>query len=343
MIFELRSRTNYHSIRLRADIEEMFRGESVASGWQPVVAEFSEKLPRRRVGDFPRWGSIPVFSEQAAEALADILGSSGELLPIRCDGISLRAFNVTRVADILDEERSDLERFSSGRVMRISRYEFDARKIPADLSIFKLPSRLPSRVFVTDLFVRRVQDADLRGFRFEQLWPAEPKMEQELRPPKSLDELMNRDAQGELEDDFDTELWHMLCDRITSIESLRAWPEPVRAYYASRLLEWEVGNGGFAQAAMNIPEWFEEAAKGYEVLGKPQCAALIRRASTLAKRETEAISKAGVTLEKAFEYFDEGHFEEFDNQLDNVGWWSDEDRVDFVRANRAAFSDTKRL
>ena len=93
---------------------------------------------------------------------------------------------------------------------------------------------------------------------------------------------------------------------------------------------------------MNIPEWFEEAARGYDLLGKPRCATLIRKAAVLAEREKKKIAKAKVSIEKAFEYFGEGRFEEFDTRLDEIGFWSDCDRVDFVRSNRESFSDGKK-
>jgi hypothetical protein len=90
---------------------------------------------------------------------------------------------------------------------------------------------------------------------------------------------------------------------------------------------------------MNIAEWFEEAAKGYSALGKPQCAELIRRASETAARESSRIRAAKETIETAFAYFDEGAFDEFDAQLDALGWWAEEVRIDYVRRNRDAFSD----
>lgn len=339
MIFELRSRTNYHSIPRQLKVERRFSGEAIGGKWQPIKTKFADKLSRRKVGDFTEWGTIPVFSHNAVSALGEVLKANGELLPIQCNGIPLWVFNVTRTADILDEVHSEIHRFSDGRFMAISRYEFDASRIPADLCVFKLPPKHWSRVYVTDIFVKAVEDAGLKGFQFEQLWPHEPKVQIGAPAPESLDELMRRDELDELEDDFDTELWELLRKRITTVESLQAWPEPVRVYYASRLLEWEVGNGGFAQAAMNIPEWFEEAAKGYEVLGKPKCAARIREAAEFAASEADALSEAGVSLESAFEYFDEAAFENFDSQLDKLGWWAEEDRIDFVRANRTAFND----
>gem|GEM_PF-4162525 len=66
------------------------------------------------------------------------------------------------------------------------------------------------------------------------------------------------------------------------------------------------------------------------------------KAEVLAEREKKKIAKAKVSIEKAFEYFGEGRFEEFDTRLDEIGFWSDCDRVDFVRSNRESFSDGKK-
>src|SRR5690349_14281519 len=80
---------------------------------------------------------------------------------------------------------------------------------------------------------------------------------------------------------FDAELWLLLVRRIHDLVDLGGYPLEVRVYFASRLLEADVDNGGFAQAAFNIPEWFGPAADGYEALGKPVMAALIREAAAV--------------------------------------------------------------
>ena len=158
---------------------------------------------------------------------------------------------------------------------------------------------------------------------------------------KSVREIVERDQRGEYQDwtRFDDALWGALCRIVDSPASIDWLPEPVWVYFATRYLEWEVGNGGFAQAAMNIPEWFEPAARGNEILGKPELAALIRDASELAVEESERIQEAYAGgLESAFEYFSEGVFEQFDSQLDEIGWWCDEDRIAYVRENRESFA-----
>ena len=87
---------------------------------------------------------------------------------------------------------------------------------------------------------------------------------------------------------------------------------------------------------MNIAEWFEPAAMGYELLGKSELADFVRNAAKLAKSEESNIDEArDGGLEDAFEYFREGVFDEFDNRLDEIGWWKNDPlRLDYVRKHR---------
>jgi hypothetical protein len=161
---------------------------------------------------------------------------------------------------------------------------------------------------------------------------------------ESIRTVMERDIQGQMTDyEFADGVWLAVCDLISEPQDLDKFPEPFSNYFATRLLEWEVGNGGFAQAAMNIPEWFEPAAVGYERLGKPHLTEFIRRASMLASKEQDRISVASKNLEDAFSYFREGVFDEFDNQLDEIGWWMDEFRIKYVRQNREAFLELEKI
>jgi hypothetical protein len=154
--------------------------------------------------------------------------------------------------------------------------------------------------------------------------------------------VLERDSRGEFADwsEFDDALWRAVCDVVNDPCDIARFPESFQFYYATRLLEWDVGNGGFAQAAMNYPEFFELAARGYEALGKGYLASFVREASILAERERTNIDGAREGgLENAFEYFREGVFDKFDERLEEVGWFTnDEDRLNYVRANREVFA-----
>jgi len=160
---------------------------------------------------------------------------------------------------------------------------------------------------------------------------------------QSMRDVIERDKNGEFKrwEDLDDTVWGVLCDIVDfdTPDSIVTYPEPVWVYFTTRYLEWGVGNGGFAQAAMNIPDWFELAAKGNEILGKPQLAALIRSVAEFSISERKQIDTARQGgLESAFEYFREGAFDQFDEQLDEIGWWCDEERVEYVRAHRDQFA-----
>ena len=115
----------------------------------------------------------------------------------------------------------------------------------------------------------------------------------------SVSRLMHLDETGlvgEGAHGSDDQLWLLLTARIETPEDAATRPEPVWVYVASRWLEWVVGNGGFPQAAYNIPEWFELGELAYRKLG------LDAAAEPIARREapTVAASRHAVHGRRAF-------------------------------------------
>ncbi len=147
--------------------------------------------------------------------------------------------------------------------------------------------------------------------------------------------ILERDRQGEYpdQDDLTDALWRAGCDLEISVPT-DGQPDPVTVYFATMVLELQVSNGGFAQAAMNVPQWFEPAARSYEMLGRPKLAAFVRDAAEVERREKERIDVARAGgIEDAFAYFREETFHNFDDRLEEVGLWeNDELRLAYVRA-----------
>ena len=158
----------------------------------------------------------------------------------------------------------------------------------------------------------------------------------------TVDALLDHDAASPLENSlFDTELWMLLSARITHPAELEDYPHPVGVYLASRWLEWEVGNGGFAQAAYNIPEWFELAAIGYAALGKPKAVALIGEALQMLTEEHEALKEKGLlnrpAIHEVFQHFSASAMSLLDDRIPDDEWWIDDERVEYVRKHRDSF------
>ena len=148
-----------------------FDGRPMADGWSALEVAVLIEEPRDAelpASDFP-WlvGSPPVFSARAAEALADLLKGRGELLPLAFEEGEYYAFNVTRLSNALDEERSEFEYYPDGGIMEIVRHTFLPERLVGE-TIFKLPQ---SGVYeyVTDPFVERVREAGLTGFLFDRI------------------------------------------------------------------------------------------------------------------------------------------------------------------------------
>jgi hypothetical protein len=136
---------------------------------------------------------------------------------------------------------------------------------------------------------------------------------------RSPAEVMALDEAGELDDEaLDDGLWMALLGAGVSSETLSSHPAGVRMFYATRLVEWEVGNGGFSQALENARECLEEAIAGYEMLGDHESTELLQRA---------------IERSKALEALDE--------ELEGPPWegvpWGDARRLAYVRAHRDEF------
>jgi hypothetical protein len=166
--------------------------QPIREDWFPVRVEEAEYTHSNIPGDYPLihgyagFCITPIFSQRAVEALADLLEGNGELLPLLSDMGQYYAFNITREVEALDDEKSEFKPLSEldpdllaispdiPDILCISHYEFYSDRI-ASTSIFKLPKRYNAeRPLITDRFVQRVQEADLKGFAFNRLWTDQP-------------------------------------------------------------------------------------------------------------------------------------------------------------------------
>ena len=155
----------------------------------------------------------------------------------------------------------------------------------------------------------------------------------------TISQLMDLDEAGlvgEGADGFDDQLWLLLTARVDTPDHAASLPEPVWVYLASRLLEWEVGNGGFPQAAYNTPDWFALGELAYRKLGLDAAADLIVRARKMIS-SGESRGFVARHIGDLFAQFRESKLAKLDAELESVGWWADDLRLAYVRKNRAVF------
>jgi hypothetical protein len=151
-------------------IYHRFDGTPLKASWEELAIHAADEPDERaQLPDFALLGVVPVFSEQAVNALRDLLELNGELLSLRHARRKYFAYNVTTMLDALDEGRSRVSRFSDGGIMSIEGYVFRPGVL-SDAAIFKIPQLPGAFVYVTEEFADRVRRAELLGFVFRELW-----------------------------------------------------------------------------------------------------------------------------------------------------------------------------
>jgi hypothetical protein len=158
--------------------------QPIGDNWFPIKVKADETSYSHIPGDYPYlhgfcYAFTPVFNQKASDVLADLLEGNGELLPLVCDFGKYYAFNITREVEALDEENSEFKLYSELHenllpgmpdFLCLAKHVFYPNKV-VNLSIFMLPHRNYYNVpLVTDHFVQRVQEANLKGFAFKLLW-----------------------------------------------------------------------------------------------------------------------------------------------------------------------------
>jgi len=119
--------------------------------------------------DFGLVWTEPALNFRAIEALADLLRQDGQILPLLSENGDYCVYNVTTLLDALDQDRSVVDRFSTGRIMTVRRFAFRPEVI-AGHRVFKIPQLRRAHTFITDEFLRRVESASLTGLAPKKLW-----------------------------------------------------------------------------------------------------------------------------------------------------------------------------
>ncbi len=131
-------------------------------------------------------------------------------------------------------------------------------------------------------------------------------------------------ASAKPDEEFDEALWFSLLSHIESAADLDRLPPGVGGYFAIKMVEDEVANGGFSQVFENgVDEYFPAARAGYLLLGDRASAELLDRA-TAAADDADTLNA-------------------LDESLDDPPWngdvpWSIAARVAYARAHADEFA-----
>lgn len=129
-------------------------------------------------------------------------------------------------------------------------------------------------------------------------------------------------------------------------EQFPQWPETVQLFYACYDINFQVSNGGFAQAAYNVPELLPIAQKAFERFGRIQAADLCARAVSMLPAELREHLTKGLrdrpTIDGVFSHFSESEMAQLDENLPGE-FWADDALQDLVQQHRKEFESIDQI
>ncbi|EJQ61490.1 hypothetical protein IG7_05440 [Bacillus cereus HuA2-4] len=185
-IWELKSGLdNYESyqlLNLNTDYKRFFEGEidsavKMSDSWGEILVKYAEE---GKYTDFPKfWGEVgtPMVSRKAKELLEPLISNNVEFLPlIHADtGETYYIINILNTIDAIDYDKAVLKKLRSGLAVNFKKYAF-LPDLVENQKIFKVylnQTLFITTVFASDELKNLIQQSDLTGFEFVEVWDLE--------------------------------------------------------------------------------------------------------------------------------------------------------------------------
>lgn len=141
-------------------------------------------------------------------------------------------------------------------------------------------------------------------------------------------------------DDLSESVGDALYERLDDLGPIAGWPSAVRNFHVLQSLVNQVGNGGMAQAAYNIPELLPLAIQAYSELGCSNAAEFCSKAVRMLPNELkEQINKGIVdtnSIGDVFAHFNDSEFAGLNDKIPD-DFWVEERLNEYAVSNREHF------
>ncbi|QWH41796.1 hypothetical protein EXW53_08905 [Bacillus mycoides] len=149
----------------------------LANSWGNILIECVEE---GNYSDFPKfWGGIgaPMISEKAKRVLEPLIGENVEFLPLLRNATSEVYYlvHVLNVLDAIDGDKAIFKKLITGLVVGCEKFAFDSNTVRNEM-IFKvyINGKIhPTAVFISDELKILIEQSDLKGFEFIEVWDSE--------------------------------------------------------------------------------------------------------------------------------------------------------------------------
>lgn len=145
--------------------------------WTPLEVEYIERSFKSKYDCSGFNQGAFIFNQKTVKALQPVLEGKVEVLPLVHIGTPtpdhIFAINVVNLLDCLDYEKAKVKIDKEYNVVtKVLQYAFQIEMV-IDESIFKMPQHRGTRIFVTEKFVQAVQENQITGLDFEEVWDSE--------------------------------------------------------------------------------------------------------------------------------------------------------------------------
>jgi hypothetical protein len=172
----------YKDQRVASSFYNREPGLSLAAEWENFevmkdVGNDGITTSRHPVGNFADLGCYtPTLDEAAKAALEPHIAQFGEFLPVRYANQTRWLFNCMNLIEALDLEISVVRRdtIEPYPIRHLRGPLYFKPELLVNEWIF-LPAERPAEIFVTDKFVKVVEDHKLTGFDFHEIWDSNDK------------------------------------------------------------------------------------------------------------------------------------------------------------------------
>lgn len=152
-------------------LDDFDSSHSLEASWKIIdvvsVTDDLEEMPSSSYADILNFNLTPIlaFTLKAFNKVGHLFSKSGEFLPLRMKGEKLYVYHCTNVLNVLDENRSQIERFSTGRIMNIVDYKLKLDELDS-VDVFRIEGD-KWKVFVSEEVVKEISISGLKGGSFE--------------------------------------------------------------------------------------------------------------------------------------------------------------------------------
>lgn len=146
---------------------KLHTGCSMLDSWNNPLLKFyngEKKEVKKHIGDVHSFCGELILTNELKNRLSDIIKNTVEFLPINTEIGLCWLLNIAPV-ECLDKEKSEIQYFSTGKIMSVTKYSFFIDKLIGK-NIFVIPELGGKVLLISDELKQFIEQNGIKGFSF---------------------------------------------------------------------------------------------------------------------------------------------------------------------------------